>query len=46
LLNQGTPIGINDTLIAAHVMALEGILVTNNTKHFGKMAGLKIANWI
>jgi predicted nucleic acid-binding protein len=28
------------------VMALEGILVTNNTKHFSKVAGLKIANWI
>ena len=46
LLNQGTPIGINDTLIAAHAMALEGILVTNNTKHFGKVEGLKIASWI
>jgi len=45
-LNQGKPIGINDTLIAAHVMSLEATLVTNNTKHFGKMEGLVVENWV
>lgn len=46
LLNQGTPIGINDTLIAAHVLSLNATLVTNNVKHFGKVSGLEIVNWV
>lgn len=46
LLNRGTPIGTNDTLIAAHAWSLDAILVTNNTKHFSKVEGLKIENWI
>jgi tRNA(fMet)-specific endonuclease VapC len=46
LLNRGIPIGTNDTLIAAHAWSLDAILVTNNTKHFSKVEGLKIENWI
>jgi tRNA(fMet)-specific endonuclease VapC len=42
---QGRPIGSFDTLIAAHAMALNVVLVTNNTKHFGRVHGLKTANW-
>lgn len=45
LLNQGTPIGNNDTLIAGHVLSLEATLVTNNVKHFGKVLGLALVNW-
>lgn len=45
LLNQGTPIGINDTLIAAHVLSMVATLVTNNVKHFGKVPDLEIVNW-
>ncbi len=45
LLNQGTPIGGNDTLIAAHALSLDATLVTNNTKHFGKVAALSVVNW-
>lgn len=45
LLNQGTPIGGNDTMIAAHALSLEAVLVTNNVKHFGKVPGLDLANW-
>lgn len=45
LLNQGTPIGINDTLIAAHVLSLDATLVTNNTKYFGKVPELTLVNW-
>lgn len=45
LLSQGTPIGINDTLIAAHVLSLDATLVTNNLKHFGKVPALEIVNW-
>ena len=46
LFTNGTPIGANDTLIAAHVLSLEATLVTNNTKHFSKVPALKLANWI
>ena len=45
LFNQGTPIGANDTLIAAHVLSLEANLVTNNTNYFGKVPGLTLENW-
>ena len=43
---NGKPIGSFDTLIAAHAMALNVALVTNNTKHFGRVNGLKTANWV
>ena len=46
LERAGTPIGIFDTMIAGHVLALQAVLVTNNRKHFGKVAGLRIANWV
>jgi tRNA(fMet)-specific endonuclease VapC len=46
LFSQGTPIGANDTLIAAHVLSLDATLVTNNTKHFSKVPLLNMANWI
>ena len=45
LENQGTPIGANDMLIAAVVLAHKGTLVTNNEKEFEKVRGLKIQNW-
>jgi tRNA(fMet)-specific endonuclease VapC len=45
LESRGKPIGTLDTLIAAHAMALNVTLVTNNSKHFGRVAGLKTANW-
>lgn len=46
LLNAGTPIGANDTLIAAHALSLSATLVSNNTKHFGKITQLKLVNWV
>jgi tRNA(fMet)-specific endonuclease VapC len=46
LFNKGTPIGANDTLIAAHVLSLDATLVTNNTKHFSKVPLLNCNNWI
>lgn len=42
---KGTPIGVFDALIAAHALSLGLTLVTNNTKHFGRVAGLKTENW-
>ena len=42
---RGTPIGSNDLLIAAHARYLNVTLVTNNTKEFLRVPGLKIENW-
>jgi tRNA(fMet)-specific endonuclease VapC len=41
----GTPIGIMDTMIAAHARALRATLVTNNVKHFRLIKGLMVENW-
>ncbi|HON80454.1 MAG TPA: type II toxin-antitoxin system VapC family toxin [Spirochaetota bacterium] len=42
---KGTIIGPNDYIIAATVVAKNGILVTNNTKEFQKVKNLKTENW-
>ena len=46
LAKRGEPIGTFDTLIAAHALSLGVTLVTNNAKHFQRVAGLKTANWV
>lgn len=46
LLNNGTPIGANDTLIAAHALSLQAILVSNNTRHFSKVPEIHLENWV
>jgi tRNA(fMet)-specific endonuclease VapC len=43
---RGEPIGTFDTLIAAHAHSLGLTLVTNNTRHFRRVAGLKVINWV
>lgn len=45
LAEGGNPIGVFDTLVAAQALALGLVAVTNNTRHFGKVAGLKVENW-
>jgi tRNA(fMet)-specific endonuclease VapC len=45
LQSRGTPIGANDMLIAAHARFLDLTLVTNNTREFARVPGLKIENW-
>ena len=45
LEKQGTPIGSLDTLIAAHALSLQVILVTNNVKEFSRVPNLQIDNW-
>lgn len=42
---RGTMIGADDLWIAAHARCLGLILVTNNTREFGRVAGLKTENW-
>ena len=46
LEKSGNIIGANDLWIAAHAMALDFTLVTNNTNEFSRVDGLKIENWV
>jgi tRNA(fMet)-specific endonuclease VapC len=46
LAGRGTSIGELDTLIAAHALAASLTLVTNNTKHFERVQGLRMESWI
>jgi len=45
LERRGEPIGALDTMIAAHAMASNAILVTNNTREFARVSGLNLENW-
>jgi len=45
LRQAGTPIGPNDTAIAGHAVSVEAILVTNNTREFERVPGLKLEDW-
>lgn len=45
LEKQGTLIGSMDMMIGAHALALGVILVTNNTREFARVPGLKLENW-
>ena len=42
----GQPIGDLDVMIAAHALAENLILVTHNTKHFERIEGLKMEDWM
>ena len=46
LAESGTPIGVFDTLVAAQALSLGLTVVTNNTRHFSRVAGLKVENWL
>ena len=39
-------IGANDMLIAAHVLSLEAILVTDNVREFARISDLRFENWL
>ena len=45
LEQQGTPIGANDTLIAAHALALGATLVSTDAD-FLRVPGLTVENWL
>ncbi len=45
LHKAGTPIGSMDAMIAGHAMATGAVLVTNNARHFSRVAGLNLENW-
>ena len=42
---KGQPIGYNDMIIAATVLANNGILITNNTREFMRVEGLECEDW-
>ncbi len=46
LEHKGRLIGGNDMFIAAHAMATDSILVTNNVREFSRVKGLRIENWL
>ncbi len=46
LSRQGTPIGPNDLLIAAHALALDFTVVTANARELSRVPGLKVENWL
>jgi len=43
---MGTPISNNDCWIAAHAVAAELILVTNNIREFARVENLRLENWV
>lgn len=45
LEKQGRLIGNNDLWIAAHAMALDLTLTTNNEREFRRIEGLRVENW-
>ncbi len=46
LAAQGTLIGPNDLMIASIALARGLILVTHNTREFGRVPGLKTEDWV
>ena len=41
----GTPLGNLDTLIAAHALAADAVMVTNDHA-FSRVPGLVVENWV
>jgi tRNA(fMet)-specific endonuclease VapC len=46
LQKQGTPIGAYDIQIAACALSHNMTLLTNNTREFERVKGLKLENWV
>lgn len=46
LERTGQPIGANDLLIAAHALALNLTLVTDNEREFLRVDNLRVENWL
>lgn len=43
---RGMPIGPLDTLIAAHALSLDAVLVTRNLREFRRVHDLRVENWL
>jgi tRNA(fMet)-specific endonuclease VapC len=46
LESAGEPIGPLDTQIGAHALSLGVVLVTHNTREFGRVPGLAVEDWL
>jgi tRNA(fMet)-specific endonuclease VapC len=46
LNDAGTPIGANDLWIASHALAESATLVTQNTREFQRVGGLRVEDWV
>jgi tRNA(fMet)-specific endonuclease VapC len=46
LKKKGAMIGANDLMIAAHARSLAAVVVTNNTKDFGRIKGFEVEKWM
>jgi len=46
LKKKGQPIGLEDVMIGATAIANRLTLVTGNTRHFSRIEGLKVENWL
>lgn len=46
LERRGRPIGPNDLMIAAHALALDATLVTDNVRELSRVDGLRVENWL
>lgn len=46
LKKRGAQLADMDLMIASIVLAHDGILVTNNVKHFARIKALKFENWV
>lgn len=46
LAKNGTPIGPYDSMIAGHARSLGMVLVTNNTREFERVLGLRLEDWV
>ncbi|MBS0451351.1 MAG: type II toxin-antitoxin system VapC family toxin [Proteobacteria bacterium] len=43
---QGAPIGDFDEMIAGHALSMGAVLVTDNLRHFDRVEGLALENWL
>ncbi len=46
LERQGRPLGAMDLMIAAHARSRGATLVSNDLRHFQRIEGLLVANWV
>lgn len=46
LEKRGITIGANDLWIAAHALAIDAVLITDNVVEFERVTGLRIENWL
>jgi tRNA(fMet)-specific endonuclease VapC len=42
---RGQRIGDFDAAIAAHALAVDGVVVTRNVRHFSRIRGLSVEDW-